>query len=134
MTNALDNRNVIRDGMELPGYIAATPGVHGECRFKYRPMLAEHVEEVEYQRDVLHDKPKESTKLIAENVTKQVVAWGEVDQDGNAIAVTLDAIMHLRHQVLGRMYRIIAGLTASDKDPSGDDGEPVSLRESLGNY
>jgi len=131
-----NNRNVIRDGVAVPGYIQADPtGLYGSCAFKYRPMLPEETEELEYYRDNLRDKPKELIVKMAAAIADRIVAWSEAYEDGSPVPVGKDTIRRLPHRLFIRLYRIISQQEASDKNPDDQLGsdEPVSLRELEGN-
>lgn len=131
-----NNRNIIRDGVAVPGYIQAEPtGIYGSCAFKYRPMLPEETEELEYYRDNLRDKPKELVVKMAAAMAERIIAWSEVYENGEPVPVSKDAVRHLKYRLFLRMYRIISQQEASDKNPDDLPGidEPVSLRELEGN-
>lgn len=127
-----NNQNVIRDGASLPGFVAAdSGGLYGSCAFKYRPMLPEETEELEYYRDSLREKPKELVVKMAAAMADRILAWSEVYQDGTPVPVSKDTVRHLKYRLFLRLYRIISQQEASDKNPdeSLEDGEIVSLRE-----
>jgi len=127
-----NNQNVIRDGASLPGYVQADPtGLYGSCAFKYRPMLPEETEELEYYRDSLREKPKELVVKMAAAIAERIMAWSEVYDDGSPVPVSKDTVRHLKYRLFLRMYRIISQQEASDKNPdeSAGDDEVVSLRE-----
>jgi len=131
-----NNQNIIRDGAALPGYVEEdTKGLYGSCAFKYRPMLPEETEELEYYRDSLREKPKELVVKMAQAMAERIVAWSEVYENGEPVPVSKDSLRHLKYRLFLRMYRIISQQEASDKNP--DDlpvsDEPVSLRELEGN-
>lgn len=109
--------NVIRDGQWRDGYVAARERLHDEIRFRYRPMLAEDVEltEVESSKG---DDPRKGVRLIAAQVSQRVGAWSEVDEKGETVPITVETVRRLRYPVLLAIYKIVAGLRASDPDPN----------------
>lgn len=133
-----NNCNIIRDGVNLPGFIEAHPdGLYGECRFSYRPMLPEETEELEYYREAEQNKPKEMTIRLATAMAERIKSWGEQYDDGSPVPISKDTVRRMPIRLFTRMYRIIAQFDVSDKDPSlgdlVDEGREVSLRELEGN-
>lgn len=120
-----DFSNVIRDGQSRNGYVAARERLHGPLRFRYRPMLAEDVELTELESSKGED-PRKGVRLIAAQVSQRLESWSEVDERGEALETSLENVRRLRYPVLLAIYKIVAGLRASDPDPTGaaDDSEP----------
>ena len=110
------SRNVIRDGQTRAGYIAARDRLHDFLRFQYRPMLAEDVELTEVESSKGED-PRKGVRLIAAQVVQRLESWSEEDEQGQAVPIDLEAVRRLRYPVLLALYKIVAGLRASDPDP-----------------
>ncbi len=115
--------NIIRDGYTERGYIEAVEGMHESVLFTYRPMLPEDVEFVEHEANKVGADPKKAVQLIAAQVSKQLVSWDQKEADGSDAPTDFETVRRLRYQVLNKLYRIIAGLVASDPKPNPSERE-----------
>lgn len=137
MSNVLSWKSVvIRDGFTQTGYIRENPGLHGELRFSYRPMLPEAVDDIEAHRRV--KKGSDDTKLVIAAISERLVSLQQ--DDGTDLEATAENVRRLRYSLLYRVYNIIAGIEATDVDPKADKnngGElpplPSSLMEQIKN-
>lgn len=121
------SKNIYRDGQTRSGYIAAAERMHDELAFTYRPMLPEDVEFTDEERRKL--EPKKSVQFLAAQITKHLVSWSEVDDDGKPMEVTLRNVLQLPHLLLTQAYLIIAGHLASDVDPTKGEAAAASVSE-----
>lgn len=130
MSNTLTWKSpIIRDGFTQEAYIAERPGLHGELRFSYRPMLPESVDDIEAHRST--KKGSEDTKLVAAAVADRIVRLE--DGVGTEIEPTVESVRRLRYGILYKVYNIIAGFEPSDLDPRWDSkgSELPPLSDSL---
>lgn len=126
------SRNIIRDGHTRSGYLEADDGRYESMRFRFRPMLPEQVETVEaYVAANSQKDPVKTAHCVAGNVCKQLAEWSEVEPDGKPSVIHFENVRKLPFPVLNRMYRIIALLQASDKDPEGTPEEAKDYVEAL---
>ena len=113
--------NIIRDGYTQRGYIAAVDGLHDAVQFEYRPMLPEEVEFTEAEVNRIGGDPKKAVRLVAAQVQRHLVSWDQKDADAKDADITFDNVRRLRYPVLNKLYKIIAGLVASDPLPGGTE-------------
>lgn len=110
------SRNYIADGQTRDGYINAVERLHDECSFRYRPMLPAITETVE--NSIVKESPPIVIAIIAEVCARHLVEWSEVDDKGKPIPCRDKASLErITHPVLLKLYRIIAGMRASDPRP-----------------
>ncbi len=115
--------NIIRDGYTQTGYIEAVDGMHEAVNFRYRPMLPEDVEFAEHEANKIGADPRKAVRLIAARVSQQLVEWDQKEEDGKDAPTDFETVRRLRYQVLNKLYRIIAGLVASDPLPGASKEE-----------
>lgn len=111
----MKTKNVFRDGQTLGAFVAPVEGLHAGLRFSRRPMLAEDVEETEAQ--IAKATPRQAAQIVILTTVNQLVDWSEVRDDGTAQPINAKTVGALPYQLLNRTYRIIAGLSPSDRDP-----------------
>lgn len=121
------SRNIYRDGQTRDGYIAAADRMHDELAFTYRPMLPEDVEFTDEERRKL--EPRKSVQFLAAQITKHLVTWSEVDDDGKPMEVSLKNVLRLPHLLLTQAYLIVAGHLASDVDPAKGEAASAIVSE-----
>ena len=126
MTATMETRtmtNIIRDGYTQRGYIEAVEGLHESVSFKYRPMLPEDVEFAEAEANKIGGDPRKAVRLIAAKVSQQLIEWDQTEDDGKEAPTDFETVRRLRYHVLNKLYRIIAGLVASDPTPGASKKE-----------
>lgn len=112
--------NVIRDGLDMPGYISEVEGLHTELRFRYRPMLPEHVDKFEFEREQLGVKDPEAARArIGKKIAVQVTQWSELDEKNNPLPITEMNCRKLRTTLQFKLWNIIAGYAPTSIDPKG---------------
>lgn len=116
----MHTKNIYRDGQTIDSYVAPVEGLHQGLTFKRRPMLAEEVEETESQ--IAKATPRQAVEIVVLTVTAKLVEWSEVTDDGKAAAITAGNVARLPYQLLNRVYRIVAGLTAGDLNRNTANG------------
>lgn len=123
--------NVIRDGYTQKGFIEAVEGLHEAVQFEYRPMLPEQVELTEAEVNKLGADPRKAVRLVAAQVSQHLIGWDQKESGGSEAPVDFETVRRLRYQVLNKLYKIIAGLIASDplpgatKQEQGDDATAI---------
>lgn len=119
------SKNIIRDGQTKAGYLELSEGRYEPMEFTYRPMLPETVETVEAFVAVNSQKdPVKTTHCVAAMVAKHIETWGEVEADGKPSPIIFENVRRLPFPVLNRLYRILAGLQASDPRPAATAPDP----------
>lgn len=123
-------RNVIDDGYTKAGHIKAAENHHDSMSFEFRPMLPSEVESVE-QAIGKEESPEASVNIMAVALADHIVAWSETDQAGGKRPVNWEFISRLHYAVLNRLYRIVAGLDASDPIPRATKEQGNGYADSL---
>ena len=103
------------DGYTAEAYLAEFPGVHGEHRIKYRPML--HQERYVVGSAVASKTPAESSQLVASSVAKFVKQWDVQDSKGIVLPIDSANCARLKPSLLERFYGIVSGREGGDPDP-----------------
>ena len=127
----------IPDGYTRSGFIRAIPGLHGQIRFSYRPMLHGKRDSVRngYQRE----RGEKGSLLVAGAIADHLVEWvclyPEDGPDellrGKAVKVTVDSVRHLAPPLLDRMFSIVSGMDGSDPEPEAEPEEQKEYAELL---
>ena len=120
---------IITDDFVDHGYIAPVERLHGALRFTYHPMLAERVDAID--RGLAELTPEKGHEVLRAAIKEHLRSWDlkrpadcTEGHKGEAVPVTLANVRRLPYRVFNRLYRIIAGLAASDPLPDGEaDGE-----------
>jgi hypothetical protein len=108
------------DGYTEQGFIAEVPGIHGEVRFKFRPMRCEVRSRV---MDAMKDKkPAEQDAIVAKHLADHIVEWNVEDDRGKSVPVKIDTFRRLKPKLFYRLWDVVLGFDATDIDPAwGDD-------------
>lgn len=109
------------DGYSERGYIASFPGLYGEMRFRYRPMLTEV-----RQRIVANMKgmtPDQEVVRTCELMSAQLVEWDLKDPKGSPVPVSPQVTRRLKPSLLWKLWGIILGTEPSDHDDKADEEE-----------
>lgn len=106
----MNHKNTIpSDGYTEPGYVAERPGLHGELRFVFRPML------VEDQSKIMRALEKASNDgwavKAARVVADRVREWSLTEP------IKAEQVLRLKPALFSRLYGIVLGTDASDIDP-----------------
>lgn len=120
------------DGYDLPGYIAAVPGVHGDLAFTYRPVdpltarrLAVKKSSIVNNKG-LSDEDKELLCEVAtiETVIGNVLEW-DLRHAEKPVGVDVAAILrHFPDYRYTRLMQIVMGGFASDPRPDANPSDP----------
>jgi hypothetical protein len=121
---------IISDGYTESGYIAAVPRLHPAVRFKYRPLT--HEQKTIVIDQIQKKSPAQKSRVIAEQVVKNVSDWDVAGADGKPIEITLANVQRLRPALLDGLYNVVSGWAASDPDP--DASEADAAREGDAEY
>jgi len=107
------------DGYTEQGFIKADHHLHGELRFKFRPVLVErrsqHLAKIE---DVTGD---EFDRVTAKIVNDHLKEWDLKDAKGEVVEITPKWLLRLKPQLFVRLHSIIIGTDTSDTDPKWKD-------------
>lgn len=106
--------NYIPDGYSQDAYLRESPGLHGEMRFRYRPMLVEEKNQIVAAAD--KKGAGQGDMLLAEAVARRIVEWDVRDAQGAVIPITADTVRRLRPTLFNRVFWVIAGVESADTD------------------
>lgn len=108
--------DIIRAGHIRVGYIAAVPRLHSALLFRYTPMTGDVVEKSEAEIRRLDES--KAWAFVAAQVTKHLRSW---DEGGSEVEpINHETLRLMLHPKLYKLYRIIAGIAASDPHPEVD--------------
>ena len=134
--------NIIEDGFTQDGFVQSVEGLHGEMRFRFRPMLPEDVEVLEVMREREGERdPKAVRVKLAKEMAARITAWDQMLKSNAPAPVSETVIRRLKPALQAKMYNIIAGIRPTDLDPARaqnqnieDELQPIeSIAEQLGN-
>jgi hypothetical protein len=135
METEVQTRNVITDGYTRRAYVRPEPGIHDGMLFTYRPMLPEHVEELEATclKAAALDKIRMMAAALAGggNLKPYVLKWSEVDEEGKPRPVTFDHMRRLNYLLLADIKRVVTGFYAGDPIPGATKTEQDRYAEAL---
>ncbi|QDU76435.1 hypothetical protein Pan97_34840 [Bremerella volcania] len=112
----------VSDGYSEEATIAAAKGIHGELRFRYRPML--HNQREKWAEDLQRTHQGETSNVMAKAIGEHLLTWSL------PIDVKPDLLRTLRPQLLDKIYSTIAGYRPSDSadDNAGSFDEAADLK------
>lgn len=116
-----NNYTHIRDGFTRTSFIKEVPGLHGELRFSYRPMLPE--ERNALRRVIGEAAGDKGNMLLQAALTKHLVDWNATDDQGDAVKISQDGVRRLPPALYDRLYLIVSGIDASDPLPDATEEE-----------
>lgn len=116
------------DGYTEKGFIKATPGLHGDLRFEYRPFLVEERSKLLRQLESLAQEKQDA--IVAKTFSERITAWDLQDKDGKEIPVSMNVARRLKPSLFYRLWAIILGTDASDLDPEWSNEQKTDLLES----
>lgn len=119
----------IRDGFTRRGYVKEVPGLHGEMRFSFRPMLPEQRNAV--RRIVSQEKGDKADVLLRTAIAEHLVDWSAADEEGRDVKIGPEGVRRLPPSLYDRLYLIISGMDASDPEPDAGDEEESSYAATL---
>ena len=105
----------VPDGYEFDGYIAAVPGLYGEQRFRFRPMVPADAQALVDQTQ--GKSAAQVMEILAKACGPRIVRWSLKDPNGNALPLTVENFSRLRPALFDRICNIIQGYKACDYDP-----------------
>ena len=103
------------DGYTLDGYIKADPGIHGEHRFKYRPIL--HADRYVYTDEFGKKTPREAARLMYAILAKHIKSWDVKLPGGDTAPLNVETMRLVVPNLIERFYAIVAGRVPSDVNP-----------------
>ena len=107
--------NYIPDGYDEPGYIKENPGLHGELRFRFRPML--RADRIVIVTAAANLPPEKRGANAAKAIKARLILWDLKDKDGKPQEITEENILRLKPALFDRLEDIVYGYSASDPDP-----------------
>jgi hypothetical protein len=119
----------IRDGFTRRSFIKEVPGLHGELRFSYRPMLPEQRNAV--RRLVSGEKGDKGDVLLRTAIAEHLVDWSATDDDGRSVKIGPEGVRRLPPALYDRLYLIVSGMDASDPEPDASDEEETGYAAAL---
>ena len=133
MSNSSWRQNIIRDGFTQDGFIAESEGLHGELRFKFRPMLPEEYELLELFRQSNPGDPRRVGAKEREEIASRLKAWSEVDNTNTSVPINADVLKMLRPELWYKLLAVVIGQRRTDDDPKSKGLDDKNLSEQLGN-
>lgn len=119
----------IRDGFTRRGFIKEIPGLHGELRFEYRPMLPEQRNAV--RRLAGEAKGDKGDLMLRTAIAEHLVDWSASDDAGKSVKADADGVRRLPPALYDRLYLIVSGMDASDPDPQATIEEESSYAATI---
>lgn len=104
------------DGYTLDAYVKAEPGIHGEHRIKFRPLL--HEERYSYGEALGKKSPREASQFMCSVLAKHLKGWDVKNVNGDELPVVAESVRILRPDLLEKFYAIVSGRAAGDADPN----------------
>jgi len=117
------------DGYTESGYVEAKPGLHGEFRFTYRPLLTETRSRLLRSFDNL--KAEEQDLIVAKTLAERVASWSLTKQSGEAVPVAVDNVRRLKPAIFFRLWSVVLGTEPSDLDPAWETEQKVEAVTTL---
>ena len=111
------------DGYTEQGYIEAKPGLHGEFRFSYRPLLAEDRSRILRTMNEMSDEKQDV--VVAKTLAERIMSWD------NPKPVTMEQARRLLPAVFYQVWGIVLGTSPSGLDPRWDEDRKVGEVENL---
>ena len=124
-------KNVIRDGYEMSAFVEAVPRLYESVTFKFRPMLAAHVEKLDDQ--LVQVSRAQQVVLLCGMLADRVTQWDTTDSNDAPAPVDLESMRRLPHPLIFRMAGIVRLLKPSDAVPKNDE-ETKELTKLLEGY
>lgn len=116
-------QNFISDGYTEKGYIRAVPGLYGELRFEFRPVLPQS--RTVLLREIAKRPDQEQEPQVAHVIAKQVVSW-DVTNNGQPVPITPANVLRLRPSLFQKLWGIVTNLEPSDLDPKSTPEEAAA--------
>ena len=111
----------ICDGYSERALVKAVPRIHGDFRFRFRPMLVADKNQI---LESAQKKPaKDADRILAAAMKVRLEEWSLTDRSGNSVPITESNILRLKPQLFNKLFWIIAGTEASDPDPELSDSD-----------
>jgi len=107
------------DGYTEPGYIKPVIGLHGEFRFRFRPMLTEEYSHLIAASDEMSGQAYD--RKAADMMLGKLTEWNLSDGKGVLVPITQKTILRLKVALFNKLYKIITGTDATDIDPLWSD-------------
>lgn len=107
--------------------------MHGSVRFKFRVMMSDKIREILHAWDMI--SATERTRRTHAVILKQLVSWdltrkGPKTKEEIPLPVTAESLVHLKRNIVERMFNMIMQLDASDDD-STKEAEDLDLDKLL---
>jgi hypothetical protein len=105
----------ISDACTLPGYVAASPGLHVALRFQYRPAtISERVQLAAPGQDAPSQGFAHRTAAL---LAQRLVSW-ELPDAAVQQPVSAQSVLALQPQLFEKLHHVVLGYVASDIDPA----------------
>lgn len=115
-SNSFLSYTIPDDGYTRSGYIAPVLNLHGEVRFKFRPMIHETREKLneslQNSKTVL-----DAQKLIVGMISGRITEWSICGKDKSGLTIDANTVRRLLPRLIERFYAIISGREGGDTDP-----------------
>lgn len=127
----------IPDGYTRKGFIKAIPGLHGEVRFSYRPMLPGQRDST--RNAINRERGEKASTLQAAAIAGHLTSWDCVypedgpDENlrGKIVPISVENVRHLIPSLFDRLFVIIGGMDASDPEPEAAPAEQKEYADLL---
>ena len=129
-SNGQGTINYIPDGYTLPVYFKEIPGVHGEFRGRYRPLILLQQGQVQRELALCDDDWEKRQWVAARWISQQLVDWSVKRPDGERVEhKDINQIMRLRPSLFNRLWNVINNQDGGDIDPQQSAYDSRSARE-----
>lgn len=114
----------VSDGYSEEATIAAASGIHGELKFRFRPMM--HGQREKWSEELQRTSQGAASSIMAKAIGEHLLSWSL------PVEPKPDLVRTLRPQLLDKIYSTIAGYRPSDcaDDNAGSFNEETDLKNS----
>lgn len=117
--------NWIPDGYTQAVYFRELPGVHGDFRMRFRPLLI--MQQAEIDRELQNADYEKRQWIAARWISSQVVDWSLKKPGGETVSTTdVNDILRIRSTLFNRMWNAINNQDGGDVDPDASEFENYS--------
>jgi hypothetical protein len=118
VTNGKGTTNYIPDGYTLPVYFKEIPGVHGEFRGRFRPLILIQQGQVQRELSTCDEDWEKRQWVAARWITQQLVDWDIKKPNGQSVDhKDVNEVMRLRPTLFNRLWNVINNQDGGDIDP-----------------
>ncbi len=124
----------LEDGLEQPGFVAESRGLHCAVDFMFAPVWPEIFEKFEAEKEAVATRnPGDARAMVGQFLAKHIKSWDLKDSAGKLVPITEVTCRKLRAALQFRLYRIICCVAETDLNPAWimSNASPVRLMEDV---